>query len=82
MVGKFVSVLSVLLLTSRPVSYTHLDVYKRQHTHTHTHTNPKLSAETYLPTLSEGIKHNFDGRRAREYDMLNKCLPFESRTNL
>ena len=21
-----------------PVSYTHLDVYKRQHTHTHTHT--------------------------------------------
>ena len=22
-----------------PVSYTHLDVYKRQHTHTHTHTH-------------------------------------------
>ena len=26
-----------------PVSYTHLDVYKRQHTHTHTHAfNKKL----------------------------------------
>ena len=23
----------------RAVSYTHLDVYKRQHTHTHTHTH-------------------------------------------
>ena len=28
-----------------PVSYTHLDVYKRQHTHTHTHTHtPFLQA--------------------------------------
>ena len=26
-----------------PVSYTHLDVYKRQHTHTHTHTLHKNS---------------------------------------
>ena len=27
-----------LLRGQWPVSYTHLDVYKRQHTHTHTHT--------------------------------------------
>ena len=25
----------------KAVSYTHLDVYKRQHTHTHTHTEVK-----------------------------------------
>ena len=29
------------------VSYTHLDVYKRQHTHTHTHTTcPRTHAQT------------------------------------
>ena len=26
-------------LSTIAVSYTHLDVYKRQHTHTHTHTH-------------------------------------------
>ena len=28
------------------VSYTHLDVYKRQHTHTHTHTHTVCESET------------------------------------
>ena len=26
----------------KSVSYTHLDVYKRQHTHTHTHTHTDI----------------------------------------
>ena len=30
---------TLLQLKLQPVSYTHLDVYKRQHTHTHTHIN-------------------------------------------
>ena len=32
------------------VSYTHLDVYKRQHTHTHTHTHSKY-VRTRAPVL-------------------------------
>ena len=31
-----------LCSTSAAVSYTHLDVYKRQHTHTHTHTHTQF----------------------------------------
>ena len=30
------------LAQSWAVSYTHLDVYKRQHTHTHTHTHTHI----------------------------------------
>ena len=36
------------------VSYTHLDVYKRQHTHTHTHTHTRIMHSNILCT------HNFN----------------------
>ena len=35
---KVFSLLKMPFPCSKSVSYTHLDVYKRQHTHTHTHT--------------------------------------------
>ena len=38
------------------VSYTHLDVYKRQHTHTHTHTHTHRQTDKQIDRQAEGEK--------------------------
>ena len=38
----------------QPVSYTHLDVYKRQHTHTHTHTHTtNIRTNVHIPLATQ-----------------------------
>ena len=62
-----------------PVSYTHLDVYKRQHTHTrtharahthtHTHTSAHINCNTFLNS-SQGKDENVTIRIGQEVGLI------------
>ena len=40
-----------------PVSYTHLDVYKRQHTHTHTRARAYTHTHTHTPAHTHKLSY-------------------------
>ena len=61
-VREFSQMLSISMGTV-PVSYTHLDVYKRQHTHTHTHTHTHMHKLLYkLIYIQYSAQHAFSKR--------------------
>ena len=44
-------------MKSKPVSYTHLDVYKRQYTHTDKEQGILYSKQVYINTCSIGFQY-------------------------